>query len=132
MASCQSCGAATLNICVRTNEDYINQFEFRSADQPVDLTGWTIAMQIKGGLEAAALVSLTSTAPTFNQSRITFLDAELGQVEIFIAQADLAALTIPAGQSKRVFQYDIRMTDTTPITAVFVAGEFSVQRGVTS
>ena len=44
MSTCNTCSGATLNICVRTNEDYVDQFEFRSRTEAIDLTGWTIEM----------------------------------------------------------------------------------------
>ena len=132
MSTCNTCSGATLNICVRTNEDYVDQFEFRSRTEAIDLTGWTIEMQVKDGFTGSALVSVTSTAPTANNSRITFLDAAAGQIEVFIDNLDLAALTIPSGANRKVYRYDMRFTDPTPVTSVLLSGEFLIQRGVTS
>jgi hypothetical protein len=130
MSDC--CNSARLNICVQDNEDYVRQFQFQSGDESIDMTGWTIEMQVKDGFEGAALISLTTTAPTANQSRITLLDAEAGQVEVFISQADLNALIIPSGVNRKAFRYDMRFTDPTPLSAVLLSGEFLFQRGVTS
>ena len=132
MSTCNTCSGATLNICVRTNEDYIDQFEFRSRTDAIDLTGWTIELQVRDGFTGSALVSVTTAAPTGNGSRITFLDAAAGQIEVFIDNLDLAALTIPAGANRKVYRYDMRFTDPTPVTSVLLSGEFLIQRGVTS
>ena len=132
MSTCNTCSGATVNICVRDNEDYVDQFEFRSRSEAIDLTGWTIEMQVKDGFTGSALVSITTAAPTGNGSRITLLDAEAGQIEVFIANADLAALTIPAEANRKVYRYDMRFTDPTPVSSVFLSGEFLLQRGVTS
>jgi hypothetical protein len=131
MTACNSCDTATLNICVLTNEDFVRQFQVRSRSEVIDLTGWTIEMQIRDGFEGSALVSVDSASTTGNGSTIDLLDAETGFFEVRIKQADLAALTIPANTRRKVFRYDIRFTDTVPISAVFVEGEFVRQRGVT-
>jgi hypothetical protein len=130
MSDC--CNSARLNICVQDNEDYVRQFQFQSGDEPIDMTGWTIEMQVKDGFSGPALIDLVEGTPTANGSYISFLDAEEGQIELFIAEADIDALVIPVGENRKTFRYDIRVTDLTPVSAVFLAGEFNVQRGVTS
>jgi len=131
MTACNSCDTATLNICVLTNEDFVRQFQVRSRSEVIDLTGWTIEMQIRDGFEGSALVSVDSASTTGNGSTIDVLDAEAGILEVRIKQADMVGLAIPPGQRRKVFRYDIRFTDTVPISAVFVEGEFVRQRGVT-
>jgi hypothetical protein len=131
MTACNSCDTATLNLCVLTNEDFVRQFQVRSRSEVIDLTGWTIEMQIRDGFEGSALVSVDSASTTGNGSTIDVLDAEAGILEVRIKQADMVGLAIPPGQRRKVFRYDIRFTDTVPISAVFVEGEFVRQRGVT-
>jgi hypothetical protein len=132
MTACNSCDTATLNLCVLTNEDFVRQFQVRSRSEVIDLTGWLIEMQIKDGFEGSALVSVDSASTTGNGSTIDVLDASEGIFEVRIKQADLAALVIPANTRRKVFRYDIRFTDPSPTSAVFVQGEFVIQRGVTS
>jgi hypothetical protein len=131
MTACNSCDTATLNICVLTNEDFVRQFQVRSRSEVIDLTNWTIEMQIKDGFESSALVSVTSFSPTSNGSLIDVLNPAQGSLEVRIKRADLAALPIPASARRKVFRYDLRFTDFVGITAVFAEGEFVYQRGVT-
>ena len=131
MTDCNTCGIATLDICVQDNEDWVRQFEMRDRREIIDLTGWLIEMQIGDGYETAPLLAVDSAGSTGNGSTIEIADASAGVFEVRIKQADLDLLAIPTGSRQKVFRYDMRFSDPVPLTSVLIRGEFKAQRGVT-
>lgn len=102
-----------------------------NAVNPVDLTGYTLALQVRlyGLAGGSALISLTTVTAAVQGIRI--IEATGGQIEIRITDTTLEAL--PAGKAGAAvtFSYDLIVTDPTGLEQPYAYGDFIVQPGVT-
>lgn len=129
---------ANVPITVWRNADYAETWviaESFDADgnavNPVDLTGYTFAMQVRlyGLAGGSALISLATVTTSVQGIRI--VDAEAGQIEIRVTDATLE--TLPAGKAGAAvtFAYDLLLTDPSGFEQAYAYGDFIVQPGVT-
>lgn len=91
-----------------------------SSGQPVDLSGWSAHMKVRGWPTSALYADISTAAGTIG------LGGTAGTITLLIAAAVTA--TIPAGVAK----YDLFMTNLTPATSCLLFGDVIVRRGVTS
>lgn len=130
---------ATVPVTVWRNADYAETWVIAegfdddgNAVSPQDLTGWTLALQVRmyGLAGGSALISLGTVTTAIEGIRIT--DAAAGQVEVRISDATLEALPAAGRAGAAVtFKYDLLLTDPTGVESVYAAGDFIVQPGVT-
>lgn len=130
---------ATANIEAWRNADYVEtwivaeSFDANGdAVGPTDLTGWTLAMQVRlyGLAGGAALITLATVTTAIQGLRI--IEATGGQFEVRITDASLEALPAAGKAGASVtFKYDLLLTDPTGVESVYAAGDFIVQPGVT-
>jgi hypothetical protein len=122
----------TFNIACYTNQDYRVQLVIQDqGGTPYSFTGWTASMQIRDGVQGASALVSVSTTESGNGSVITFDANEAGLCEIFIAEADLAALTVPDGSERKTYKYDAVFTDGSGDQAPLIGGDFVLVEGVT-
>lgn len=102
------------------------------AVNPVDLSGYTLALQVRmyGLAGGDALISLTTVTTATEGVRI--VEATAGQVEIRITDATLETLPEPGKPGSSVsYVYDLVLTDPTGLRQVYAEGAFIIQPGVT-
>lgn len=132
---------ATVPITVWRNADYVETWVVADeqgydangdAISPQDLTGWTLALQVRlyGLAGGAALISLGTVTTAIEGIRI--IEATGGQIEIRITDATLEALPAAgkAGADLTLY-YDLVLTDPTGVEEVYAEGTFTVKPGVT-
>ena len=107
------------NIIINCNTDFTQTFDLETtANTPLDLTGYTAAMQVREGYSSPdALLSLTSSAGIA-------LGGTAGTVQIAISAAQSSA--IPAGS----YAYDLELTLSGAVTRL-LQGSFSVVGNIT-
>lgn len=132
---------ANVPITVWRNADYAETWVVADAQgydangnaiAPQDLTGWTLALQVRlyGLAAGAALISLGTVTAAIEGIRI--VEAAAGQIEIRITDATLETLPVAGVAGAAVtFKYDLLLTDPTGIEAVYAQGDFTVEPGVT-
>ena len=91
-----------------------------SSGQPVNLTGWSAHMKVRGWPTSVLLADISTTAGTIG------LGGSAGTITLRIAAS--VTSVIPAGVAK----YDLFMTNTTPATSCLLYGDVIVQRGVST
>lgn len=126
---------------------------FMSGASPVDLTGYTIDMQIREGVAASgasAVATLTNRAsPAEGAGRISFVgmtgtdpdpdvtaDPTNGWIMLLLTDEEMAAIGPSTAKKKNfpldaTYYYDIELTDTAGETQRRVAGEWALSLEVT-
>jgi hypothetical protein len=102
---------------------YTKTFQLKQAadDTPVDITGWTLQLQVRDNVnDTDALVDLDT-----DNGGIVILDAEAGRFEIIFSAANTAAMNL----GKMVF--DMLRTDADPGPVWIMGGRFQVKKPVT-
>lgn len=122
----------TLNFGAQRNEDYLRAWKFRPSGETSgqDMDGWSSALRINSaaGLTGGPLLNITQV-PTVNGSVIDMDDAAAGNLSVFIAKEDIAAL--PGRAADIVpFAFNLLLTDETGNTRAGVSGQFIVEPGV--
>lgn len=105
----------------------------------VNLTGWLMVMQIRYApdntpTDPPPLLTINSTGPTPNGSRITFTDVANGVFERYISNLDLLSLPLATKtDQQRQFAYDLVFHEPSPGTdfCPVLQGAFAVDPGVT-
>lgn len=130
---------ANVPITVWRNADYAETWVIAEsfdasgdAVNPVDLTGYTLALQVRlyGLAGGAALISLATVTTAVQGIRI--VEATGGQIEIRITDATLETLPASGKAGAAVtFAYDLVLTDPTGLEQVYASGDFIVLPGVT-
>lgn len=125
--------AALLNISVQRNEDYVPH-TLKLTDifeAPIDLTGWSFVFRINdaAGLVGSPDLALSGT-PNGNGSYIAVTDAESGELELFIAKEDIAALPKDDSVDFTSFAHNLIGTDGFGYERVVARGEFTAEPGV--
>jgi hypothetical protein len=132
---------ANVPIEVRRNGDYAETWvvaddqgydENGDAVSPQDLTGWTLAMQVRlyGLAGGSSLITLATVTTAVQGLRI--VEATAGQIEARITDATLEALPVSGKAGESVtFKYDLLLTDPTGLEQVYAEGDFIVYPGVT-
>lgn len=109
------------NLKVQWNEDYKAEWSFKDDNgQPIDLTGITLALQVRAARGAGGPPLLTAT--------ITKLSSP-GFVQVSIA--DTAIKAVSGGQYVWRGAYDLRATDVDGRHQVWAFGAFIIDPGVT-
>lgn len=115
------------DLSVQWNEDYYREWALvdPTSGLPIDLTGCSVAMQVRAnaGLTSAALLTATCAV----------IDAPNGVWSESIPKAALqAAVTANASpQATVTWAYDVRITDDAGTTRIWRVGQFIIQPGVT-
>lgn len=130
---------ANVPITVWRNADYAETWVIAesfdasgNAVNPVDLTGYTFAMQVRlyGLAGGSALISLATVTTAVQGIRI--VEATAGQIEVRITDTTLEALPAAGKAGASVtFAYDLLLTDPTGFEQAYAYGAFIVQPGVT-
>lgn len=109
----------------RTNADLSEIVERRTAaDQAVNVTGYTFRFQVKATpFDASPVISATLG------SGVTIVDAAAGKVRVFVDKAALAAI-MPAGALSWLGVYDLQATAPDGTDEVWIAGDFTLTRGI--
>jgi hypothetical protein len=111
--------AGTWNIAVEQGADWAATVTWEADGDPVDLTGYSAAMQVrKSPGSVAALLELTDAAGLT-------LGGAAGTIEITITSAQLSA--IEAGD----WQYDLELTSASGVVTRVLQGRFVVDAEVT-
>jgi hypothetical protein len=102
-----------------------------NAVNPVDLTGYTLAMQVRlyGLAGGDPLIDLETVTSAIEGLRI--VEATAGQIEVRITDATLEALPTGKAGASVTFSYDLLLTDPTGLEQPYAYGDFIVQPGVT-
>lgn len=114
---------AHLDIFLQRNEDWSRTLTITDdVDAPIDLTGMTVAMQVRDKL-AQALVA---------QAAVEITDAENGEVELTLLGHEGTPLS-EYGVSIQVanLPYDILLTDSDGYSTALIAGNVVLSRGET-
>lgn len=99
---------------------------------PVDITGWSAALQVRlyGLAGGSALISLTTVTTAVQGLRL--IEPAAGQIEVRITKSSLEALPpAPKVGGSIAFSYDLVLTDPTGVKSVYATGNFTVNPGVT-
>lgn len=130
---------ATVNLTVWRNADYAETWivaeSFDAAGVaigPLNLTGYTAAMQVRqyGLAGGPALISLATVTTAIEGIRL--IEPTAGQMEIRITDATLETLPVSGKAGEPVtFKYDLLLTDPTGLEQSYAYGDFIVQPGVT-
>ena len=102
------------------------------ATGPLNLTGYTAALQVRlyGLAGGAALITLGTVTTAIQGVRL--IEPTAGQMEIRITDATLETLPAAGKAGASVtFSYDLLLTDPDGVESVYAAGNFIVQPGVT-
>ncbi|PHP20338.1 hypothetical protein CG471_08025 [Sphingobium sp. IP1] len=126
--------AANKTLKARRNAPFEWRFQVMSALTPIDLTGYSFAMQLRQyGAAAAVLIDLAMTT-TENAKGIRIVDAAQGRLHLVIPEADingLPGLHVPAVNAAQAFPYDLRVVPPGGMPSVWIEGDFIVKPGVT-
>lgn len=130
--SCGSGGMAALNLWVKRNATFRRTFTFNDDEGGIyDLTGWSFELQVRATLGGASAVFTVTTTANANGSIITVTDAEAGEIEVYIDNADILLVPEATDPADAVsYVYDLVVTDTEGDFAPFVGGSFTVIPGV--
>lgn len=111
-----------LSLSVQWNEDFHEEMLLREDDgTPVDLTNFSVALQVRAAAGAGGSALLTAT--------VTEL-AETGYIQVHIAKASIAGVS--NGQHVWRGAWDIRLTDSvTGYQSIWARGPFIIEPGVT-
>lgn len=122
-----SCSGATYDLCIDQNSTFSKTFTWTTysttgaagaAPQPVDLTGWTAAMQIRAFPLATAVL--------FDASSDITLGGVAGTIALVIPAATTAGFTWFSGV------YDLLLTDPSGNVTRLLSGNVTVSPGVTT
>lgn len=124
---------AIANLGVQRNEDFAPHtmtFTDKASGSAIDLTGWSFAFRINTatGLGGSPELALSGTA-NGNGSYVQLLEASAGQVVLYIAKEDIAALT---GSDRDIVAHAFNLigTDNAGVEHVLARGSFIVEPGV--
>lgn len=131
---------ATVPLTAWRNADYAETFivaeSFDAAGNavnPLDLTGYGVELQVRlYGLAGGSALITASDPVSGSEDRAVVLEADGGQIEVFISTETLEAL--PAASKEggdAAFAYDLVLTDPDGVTSVYAQGPFTVKPGVT-
>lgn len=114
---------AALNITLQRNEDYAATWAFRDGDdQPIDLSGMTIALQVRDKL----------TQMLIAEAGIDVTDAQQGEATIILRASEGSPLSAYGAAIQTAnLHYDLRLTDTDGVHLIVVAGLLILTRGET-
>lgn len=127
--------AANQTLRARRNAPFEWRFQVMDGLTPVDLTGYSLAMQLRlyGAAAGAALISLDMVTVE-GAKGIRIANAAEGRVHIFIPEADINGLPgvhQPDRLSSQSYPFDLRVTPAGGVAEVWVQGLFIVEPGVT-
>ena len=116
--------AGKLNLLAEQGATYTKTLQWLESDgsTPIDITSYTITMQVRKGPDKPAIFDLTSV--DVSGSRIIKTDAVNGTFQIYITSTDTTA------QSPQNYKYDLLMNDGTDITRL-VEGSFVLDARIT-
>ena len=131
---------ASVPVTVRRNAPYAETWVIAEdfdadgiATDPLDLTGYTAALQVRqyGLAGGDPELELATVATAIEGVRI--IEATAGQIEVRINKATLEALPSLGAKAGRpvTFKHDLLLTDSTGFTSVYAEGDFIVYPGVT-
>lgn len=129
----------TLDLQVWRNDDYVEEWRLTDgtsdADpgEPIDLTGWTLAMDIRlyAGASGSALILLATVVTDTQGIRLT--EASDGRFVIRIQDTVINGLPAASEPNKPVaLAYDLVLTDPTGDRHNYAGGKFTVYPKVTA
>jgi hypothetical protein len=121
--------AAQLNICLQRNEDWSRTL-YLKADlggsgnyEPIDLTGMTIAMQVRDKITQALIA----------QADLEVNDAANGEVTVTLLASEGSPLSAYGSAIQNInLPYDLRITDGDGLHTVLFGGQIILSRGETT
>ena len=121
---------ASVDLNAWRNADWTELFEFADGPIPLNLTGWSFALQVRAqpGQVGAALVSLTMGAG------LTSAGADLlaGVLNLRVLAATMEALAAsPEPGAPLVLHYDLKATTPAAVVSLFLEGRLMLWNGVT-
>lgn len=118
--------AARLDICLQRNEDWdpVLLFIWPDTQEPIDLTGCTVAMQVRERLDGGGDAPIASATCTIS-------DATAGKVDVLLlgSSGPLASYGNPIQTANLV--HDMRVTDPDGVQVIVFSGTLILLRGVT-
>lgn len=116
--------AAQLDIPLRRNEVWSRGWRISDGDgQPLDITGWTIAMHVRSRVNNSALIAA---------AEIEITDGPNGEFSTVLrAGEDSALYALGSPLQTLNLPYDLRATDEAGTSLVLAAGVVVLSRGVT-
>lgn len=114
--------AATFHIRLGRNEDYLKDWALTDDDgAPLDLTGWTLELDIKERLATSIVQS----------ADLMVTDAVNGVLGVYIPGGPMAPISLIGNALQDIaLVYDLRGTDVDGFRTVFVRGTLTMIRGV--
>lgn len=112
----------SFNMRTRQGSTFRRIFTYRINGTPVNLTGWTVRMQVRTKVSASTV--------TLDVTPFITLGGTAGTVDVHIPATTLAA--IPARSGDRHYVYDLELVSPNASEVVsFLAGRFTVEPEVT-
>jgi hypothetical protein len=111
--------AAHLDITLRRNADWPRIIKLRSGGEPIDITGMTVAMQVRTKLDQALVA----------KADIEIIDPANGTFQVTLRGSSFDGYGSPIQTVN--LPYDLRLTDSDGISIDLVAGLVILTRGET-
>ena len=123
-----SLGPGTLDLTVYQGDSFTLSAIWEIDGSPVDVTGYTAALQVRKTHDAAPLLDLTSETPGAGQIQAITLGGVAGTITVEVDGADTAGLDF------RKARYDLELTDAggTGEVRTLLAGAVSLTREITA
>jgi len=123
---------AVRDLSAATNADLLELCSLQFVDGSViDLTGGSLAMQVRDKPAGTVYLDLSSGSTTANGSGVIITDAAAGTFTIDVKKADFAALSFGA-DTAIAGVYDLVFTNSSGSAIVLVRGRFTITVGVTA
>ena len=108
-----------LDDCFYTDDDYnLNLYVRDNYKNAIDITGYTVAMQFRQSV-------LYDTPDVDISYVVDSNDGPIGLISITVPAATTVNL-VPSGKQKRIYDYDVRITDTVGQTSTILKGRTTV------
>ncbi len=118
---------ALLNLYLRTNSPYDQIFGFVESGEPVDLTGYTIEMEVKRSPTGATLATITPTVQTPSADGQWLLSIPATTIDSIY---DDVVTNANNGQPITV-QHDVILTKD-GVGRVWLVGTITIEKGITN
>lgn len=115
--------AAQIDIPLQRNEDWVRRFPMKSGGEPIDMTGWTLAMQVRSRTDNGALIAA---------AEITTSELAQGAFTVTLRASEGTPLnSYGSPLQTENLPYDLRATDSAGTKITLFGGVVVLSRGVT-